>query len=101
MAHTLHTNRQSNIELLRILAAAAVIILHYNNGSIGGALDAAPAGSMGAYMLYFLEALCICAVDLFMMILGRFQIQKKEAPLSKVIILLMQVSIISIVFWFL
>lgn len=28
--------RQSNIELLRILAMLGVIILHYNNESIGG-----------------------------------------------------------------
>lgn len=30
------SDRQSNIELLRILAIAAVIVLHYNNANIGG-----------------------------------------------------------------
>ena len=30
-------DRQSNIELLRILSIIGVIILHYNNKSIGGA----------------------------------------------------------------
>lgn len=29
--------RQSGIELLRILAACAVVILHYNNTQMGGA----------------------------------------------------------------
>lgn len=29
-------DRESNIELLRILAMLGVIILHYNNPSIGG-----------------------------------------------------------------
>lgn len=29
-------DRESNIELLRILAMFGVIILHYNNPSIGG-----------------------------------------------------------------
>jgi len=30
--------RQSNIELLRILASMGVIVLHYNNPLIGGVL---------------------------------------------------------------
>lgn len=30
------TERQSNIELLRILAILGVVVLHYNNPAIGG-----------------------------------------------------------------
>ena len=37
MADRIH--RRSNIELLRILAACGVIILHYNNPNIGGSID--------------------------------------------------------------
>lgn len=39
-------DRESNIELLRILAMLGVIILHYNNPSIGG----------GGYLLLSMEA---------------------------------------------
>ena len=31
-------NRQSNIELLRIVLILMIIMLHYNNGAMGGAL---------------------------------------------------------------
>lgn len=97
----LRSGRQSNIELLRILAAVGVIILHYNNKKIGGAFSFVEAGSLGGYLLYFLEALNLGAVDLFMMIMGRFQSTQKEARLDRVVILLMQVSIVRIVYYFL
>ena len=33
---TERTERQSNIELLRVFAALGVVLLHYNNSNIGG-----------------------------------------------------------------
>lgn len=98
MRKNLITNqRSSNIELLRILAAIGVIVLHYNNTSIGGALGAVADGSASAIFLYFLEALFICAVDLFVMILGYFQSRKQSMNISKPTLLVLQVSIVSLV----
>ena len=64
--------RKSNIELLRIFTMIGVIILHYNNPTIGGGITYATKGSANFYILYFLESLFACAVDLFILISGYF-----------------------------
>lgn len=88
--------RDSNMELLRIIAAFGVIVLHYNNATIGGAYGAVPATSLGAFVLYYLEAMFLCAVDLFMMIMGYFQFKKRRVNVAKPLMLLVQVSIVRI-----
>lgn len=60
--------RLSNIELLRILAMSGVVILHYNNVAMDGALAYVEHNSINYYVLLFLESLTICAVDLFILI---------------------------------
>ena len=92
--------RDSNLELLRILAAFGVIVLHYNNANIGGAYGAVTATSFGAFVLYFLEAMALCAVDLFMMITGYFQCKKRSVNLAKPLMLLLLVSIVRIIAYF-
>lgn len=47
--------RQSNIELLRIMTMCGVIVLHYNNATIGGGL--AYAQGINLVILYYLESL--------------------------------------------
>ena len=93
----LKTQRESNIELLRIITAMGVIVLHYNNAGIGGAYKAVAVNSGSAWMLYFLEALFICAVDLFVMLLGYFQSTKRSVNAAKPVLLLMQVSIVRLI----
>ena len=70
--------RQSNIELLRILAIMGVIVLHYNNPLIGRGITYAKEGSVNFYILYFLESLFACGVDLFMLISGYFMCESKK-----------------------
>lgn len=84
--------RDSNIELLRILLMIGVIILHYN-GEAGG-FDAVPEGSANEVILHFLEAVCICAVDVFMIISGYFLCKKNAVTIKKPLELIIQV-----VFW--
>ena len=60
-------DRESNIELLRILAMIGVILLHYNNPSIGGGLSFVNNGSINYWFLNIVESLFICAVDLFIL----------------------------------
>lgn len=89
--------RQSNIELLRILAIMGVVILHYNNPLIGGGIGYAQnAESANLYVLYVLESLFACAVDLFMIISGYFMCQGKKHSLWKTVELIVQVMVFSV-----
>lgn len=83
--------RQSNIELLRIAAIAGVIILHFNLPDMGGALSLVKEGELNYYVLNYLETVCICAVDLFMLISGFFLYEKTSRDLWKPIALIVQV----------
>lgn len=91
--------RQSNIELLRIMAIIGVIVLHYNNVSIGGGLLYVEKDSLNFYILYFLESLFICSVDLFMLISGFFMCSGKSVSLWKPIKLITQVIAFSVVLY--
>lgn len=88
--------RESNIELLRILTMVGVIILHYNNPSIGGGLRLVEAGSLNYYFLCFIESVFVCAVDLFMIISGYFMFPSKKRYIWKPIQLIIQVMIFSV-----
>ena len=85
--------RQSNIELLRILAILGVVVLHYNNPNIGGGIAYATEGGINFYLLYLLESYFVCAVDLFMLISGYFLVEYKSRNIWKVIELIAQVVI--------
>lgn len=76
--------RQSNIELLRIVAILMVIALHYFNASMGGELGHVASGSINYYLSHFLESLCIVAVNIFVLITGYFSYKKTKIKVSKV-----------------
>ena len=73
--------RQSNIELLRILAIMGVIVLHYGNPSMGGGRSDVKESSINSYVLYLVISLFACAVDLFMIISGYFMCNSKAINL--------------------
>ena len=87
--------RQSNIELLRILSILGVIVLHYNNKTIGGGFQFVTGNSLNYYFLMILESICICAVDLFMLISGYFSCLSKKTVLNKPFKLIVQVIFFS------
>ena len=92
--------RDSNIELLRIIAAIGVVIIHYNNATMGGAFKFVEAGSINQILLLYLESFFICAVDLFVIISGYFLANKTKLDLLKPIQLIIQVMIYSAVnYW--
>lgn len=91
--------RQSAIELLRIIAMAGVIILHYNNGQIGGGLKFAREGSIHQYMFYLTENLFAGAVDLFVMISAYFLCTTKKRKTIKVFELIFQVVLFQEAFY--
>lgn len=85
--------RDSNIELLRIIAMCGVIVLHYNHADIGGGFRYVPAASVNKGILYGLEGLFICAVDLFVLITGYFSCLSNKRSAVKAVNLLLQVSV--------
>lgn len=85
--------RSSGIDLLKIFCMFGVIILHYNNSTIGKAFTYAPLHSMRSYMLYFLQTVSISAVDVFVLISGYFMCKSSKVDLKKPVRLLIQVIV--------
>ena len=85
--------RQSNLELLRILALLGVVLLHYNNESVGGGFAYVAEGSANQYALRAVESLFICAVNVFVMLSGYFSVASQKRSASKAFALLLQVSV--------
>ncbi len=92
-------SRQSNIELLRILAASGVVWLHYNNASIGGGFGFAASGSVNEFIMVLFETLSICAVNVFVLISGYFLADNNKRDLLKPVELILQVLILGLVFF--
>lgn len=68
--------RQSNIELLRIIAITMVLILHYNlHGLHPDILSGNSVFSWSSLDGHLIESFCICAVNVFVMISGYFAIK--------------------------
>ncbi len=82
--------RNSSIELLRILAGMAVIILHFNYGSV---LAVEQTTGLTHYILLIFETICICAVNVFIFISGYFGVESRSINLSKLLKLLIQTSV--------
>ena len=88
--------RNSNIELLRIIAMLFVIILHYNNKSNGKAFAFTEALPQHYQLLVCFEIMAICAVNIFIMITGYFSCSSKKADVTKVLRLYADVSLLSV-----
>lgn len=87
--------RNSNLELLRIVATFFVIVLHYNNaGSGGGFLYTAELG-LHFHILLGFEMMAICAVNIFVMISGYFMCESSKVDISKPLLLFVEVVIFS------
>ena len=89
-----HKERDSNIELLRIITCIGVILLHYNNPGIGGAMKFCQPLGWKSITIYVGETLFIGAVDMFMLISGYFTYPKTSVNLRKVGRLLLHVTVI-------
>lgn len=85
--------RSSGIDLLKIFCMFGVIILHYNNRTIGKAFTYTPLYSMRSYALYFLQTMSISAVNVFVLISGYFMCKTSKVDVKKPIRLLIQVIV--------
>jgi len=81
--------RLSNLELLRIICILMVLVLHYLNSIMGGALGNTTEGTKQYYTICFIESLCIIAVNCFVIISGYFMINKSSIKLDKPINLIL------------
>lgn len=85
--------RNSAIDLLKIFSMLGVILLHYNNRGIGQAFNHVPLFCAKSYLLYFLQAVFVCAVNVFVLISGYFMANSTKVDLKKPIRLLVQVVV--------
>ena len=92
--------RESSIELLRIFAVMGVVFLHYNNANRGGGFRFVADGSIAQYYLFLIETICICAVNVFVLISAYFLSETEERKLIKVVELLIQVIVFRVIFYF-
>lgn len=92
--------RNSNIELLRIFSILGVIILHYNNASMGKAFVYTSQLPLNHGILYFFECLCICSVNVFVLLTGYFMCKSKDRSIHKPLKLVIEVIFFSLFFYF-
>ena len=82
--------RDSNIELLRILAVMGVIVLHFN-GEYGNAFQYVENGTINSYMLRYLEGVFVPAVNIFILITGYYMCNQFKRGIIKPFYLIVQV----------
>lgn len=75
--------RNRGLDLLRLFAGMAVVMLHYNYGYAFPIMDS--VSTPNKLLLYGMEALCVPAVNVFLLISGFFLIQSEKRSLGKVI----------------
>ena len=92
--------RESGVELLRILAMMGVVLLHYNNATMGQALALVQEGSINQYIVYFVENLCVCGVNIYILISGYYMCMSQKRTAAKVFELFLQVILFKIAFYF-
>lgn len=93
--------RNSAIELLRIIAIMGVVVLHYNNGQMGGGFQYVKSGSLNEMYLYLSESMFISSVNLFVMISGFFLCRTPKRRGVKAVELILQVILFSEAFYLL
>ncbi len=81
--------RNSNIELLRLVLIVMVIILHFNNETMGGAFKYVKDTIMLNYIFHFMESISICAVNCFMIISGSFLLYNNKIKMKKILDILL------------
>lgn len=82
-------SRNSSIELLRLVLMFMVVILHFNNGTMGGAFCLVKDRALDNFALHFFESLSVCAVNCFMIVSGYFLYANKTVDFGKVVDILL------------
>lgn len=86
--------RQSNFEILRVLAMAMIVAMHYMLKA-GIAMPMSDDGSIINHLAWLIEAFCIVAANCYVLISGYFMVET-EWKLKKLIYLVAQVLFYSL-----
>ncbi len=81
--------RNSNVELLRLVLMAFVVLLHFNNHSMGGAFVIVENLPVENSVFKLLEAFCCCAVNCFMIVSGYFLYTNVKIRFGKIVDILL------------
>ena len=77
--------RNYSLDLLKIISIIFVIILHYNNGTMGGLLSNTTPGTSNYFIARFTEILTIIACNLFVLISGYFLCKSNKIKIRKIV----------------
>ena len=94
------SERNSSIELLRIIAMLGVIILHYNCETMGGALLYVEKWTANNYYLLLSENICIGAVNLYILISAFFLCTSNSRKLIKILELILELILFRFAVYF-
>ena len=92
-----HHNRQSNIELLRIIAMVMVTVLHALNH--GGILEEYTFGTVVHWLFWLIYSLCFVGINIFVFITGYFM-STSQPNFSRLLKLSIQVETYSLICFF-
>lgn len=91
-------NRDSNIEMLRIVSMFLIIAMHFlGNGKV---LENCIYGSVSYYVFWSIRAICYISVNCFVLISG-YYLSVKKFEISRIIRLVIQTMFYSIMIYFL
>ena len=90
--------RNGSMDLLRIVAALSVAILHFSTAH-NGALKYVVHGTVNYYYLMFICSLCCVAVNVFILLSGYFGIEKNSRKLSKIFYILSLTILVRLIFY--
>lgn len=81
--YTKVTPRDSNMELLRIIAMVIIMFVHANFRALGHpTLEELACSPVGTFVRYLWEGLCILGVNVFVMLSGWYGIRFKPVRLG-------------------
>lgn len=92
-------NRNSSIELLRLVLIFMVVLLHFNNDVMGGAFCLVKDKALDNFILHFFNSLSVCAVNCFMIVSGYFLFTNKKVNFGKVVDILLIVVFYRVFFY--
>lgn len=92
--------RESKFELMRIVIILMIIVEHYLNGGMGGALENISRENSNFFIMNIIESFCISSVNCFIIITGFYMIEKKKVNIYKIIKLILIMILINIVSYY-
>lgn len=87
--------RQSNMELLRLVAMMMILVMHMDYGAFGlPTVEGVEQAPMTTFWRIFVEHLCLVAVNVYVLISGWFGIRPKKKSFVRLIVQVATYSII-------